>query len=131
MAVVFRLLNGLPDGQRLKSAGGFPSEYISFGQEQTTIKNETREGKQSRCLSKSSSFPDLSPYSGDRARQKLPRGQSNDLVPRYFERKVNVCENRQNTTTLNHVAMELNGVTAAARGSAAVERFADENFPAT
>ena len=28
------LLNGLPDGQRLISAGGFPSEYISFGQGQ-------------------------------------------------------------------------------------------------
>ena len=53
-----------------------------------TIKNETREGKQSRCFSKSSSLPDLSPYSsGDRARQKLPRGKTNDLVPRYFERR--------------------------------------------
>ena len=79
-------LNRLPDGQRLISAGGFPSEYISFGQGQND-KNETREGKQSRCLSKNSSLPDLSPYSGDRARQKLPQGQSNDLVPRYFERK--------------------------------------------
>ena len=80
------LLNGLPDGQRLISAGGFPSEYITTslasGRRDKTIKNETREGKQSRCLSKSSSLPDLSPYSGDRAKQKLPRGQSNDLVPR-------------------------------------------------
>ena len=38
---------------------------------------------------KTSSFPDLSLYSGefDRARGKLPRGQSKTFVPRYFERR--------------------------------------------
>ena len=49
VAVVFRLLNGLPDGQRLKSAGGFPSKYISFGQEQNDKK--WNEGRQAKSLS--------------------------------------------------------------------------------
>ena len=66
------------------------SSLAALGREKT-IKNETREGKQSRCFSKSSSLPDLSPYSGDRSRQKLPRGQSNELVPRYFALREGQC----------------------------------------
>ena len=48
-----------------------------------TIKNERREGKQN--LLKSSSLPDLSPYSGDRAKAKIAPRQPNDLVPRRYQ----------------------------------------------
>ena len=61
-----------------------PTETVRHGQVLSCLPPVS-----SRCLWKTSSLPDLSPslYSGDRARWKLPRGQSKTLVPRYFERR--------------------------------------------
>ena len=66
------------------------------------------------CLWKTSSFPDLSLYSGDRAKGKLPRGQSKTLVPRYFERRSTLYtstmfswQSFEHSQHTNHVVMTI------------------------
>ena len=88
--VVVFFWNGLPDGQWLISCRKLPFRVHNPRAAALKWPYEMRGVKQSRCLWKSSSFRNLPPpYSGGRARWKLPRdrGQSKDLIPRYFERR--------------------------------------------